>query len=147
MRTDRRSMEILLVEDSRTFASITMCALKRGQVDHRLTWLRDGQDALDFLFRHGRFVHAPRPDLILLDLGLPKVDGRELLARIKRDDQLQQIPVVVMTVSEDEEDLLYCERLQVERYLTKPIDLDKFLRLVEELKSYWLDDVVLPTVG
>ena len=92
-----RPMEILMVEDSLMFARVTMAALKGGNVKHRMTWLTDGVSASDFLFRRGRFKRAPRPDLLLLDLCLPKKDGRELLAEIKSDDDLRSIPVVVMT--------------------------------------------------
>ena len=139
-----RPMEILLVEDSRTFATITMRGLKKGGVQHRLTWLWDGQEALDFVQRNGRFARAPRPDLILLDLGLPEIDGRDVLAQIKSDESLKSIPVVVMTASTDEDDLAFCERWNVESYITKPINLSKFLTLVRKLKHYWLEDVILP---
>ena len=111
-----------------------------------MTWLRDGEEAIEFLSRRGKYVHAPRPDLILLDLGLPKKDGREVLVEIKADDTLKNIPVVVMTASTAQEDIVASEKLQVENYLTKPVDLDKFLWLVKELKDYWLAGVILPTV-
>ena len=139
-----RPMEILLIEDSVTSARFTMGALRKGQIQHRLTWLRDGEDALEFLHRRGKFVRAPRPDLILLDLGLPKKDGREVLAEIKQDEDLKKIPVVILTASTAAEDMLISERLQVEGYLTKPVDLEKFLWLVKELKGYWLQGVILP---
>ena len=139
-----RPMEILLIEDSVTSARFTMGALRKGQIQHRLTWLRDGEDALEFLHRRGKFVRAPRPDLILLDLGLPKKDGREVLAEIKPDEDLKKIPVVILTASTAAEDMPISERLQVEGYLTKPVDLEKFLWLVKELKGYWLQGVILP---
>jgi len=144
MRRDTigRPMEILMAEDSLTFARITMGALR--EVKHRLTWLTDGADALDFLKRRGRFARAPRPDLILLDLGLPKMDGREVLAEIKADDDLRTIPVVIMTGSEAEEDRQLGEALQVAAYVTKPVDFDKFLQLVADLKEHWQEDMVLP---
>ena len=141
-----RPMEILLVEDSLTSARLTMSALKNGNVQHRLTWLRDGQEAIQFLYRRDKFARAPRPDLILLDLGLPKKDGREVLAEIKTDDDLKSIPVVVLTASVSSDDMLASERLQVEAYLTKPVDLDKFLWLVNELKGFWMAGVILPDV-
>jgi two-component system, chemotaxis family, response regulator Rcp1 len=146
MRNDTigRPMEILMVEDSLMFARITMGALKEGAVKHRMTWLTDGFDALEFLHRRGRFKRAPRPDLLLLDLGLPKIDGREVLTEVKSDDGLRTIPVVVMTGSEDVEDRLLGERLQVEGYVTKPVDFEKFLRLVAELREHWQEDMVLP---
>ena len=94
-------MEILLVEDSLTSARLTMGTLKKGAFEHRLTWLSDGNDAVEFLFRRGKYAQAPRPDLILLDLGLPGKDGREVLTEIRACDELNGIPVVVMTASTD----------------------------------------------
>lgn len=140
-----RPMEILLVEDSLSDAHLTMEALKGGGVEHRLTWLWDGEEASEFLYRRGRFRRAPRPDLILLDLGLPKKDGRELLSEIKSDAELSDIPVVVLTASRAHEDVVRSEQFQVESYTTKPVDLEKFLWLVKELKSYWHADMILPT--
>jgi CheY-like chemotaxis protein len=112
-----------------------------------LTLVRDGAEALEFLRRQGRFARAPRPDLILLDLNLPRIDGRELLSDIKADDHLSSIPVVIMTGSEDYEDELRSQRLNVEGYVTKPVDMPKFLGLVKELKDYWMSDVILPNSG
>ena len=140
-----RPMEILLVEDSLTFARIAFGALEKGEVQHRLSWVMDGEDALEYLHQRGKFAHAPRPDLILLDLGLPKKDGREVLAEIKADEELKQIPVVVMTASTNAEDIQRSEELQVESYITKPVDLKKFLDIVQKLARYWHDDMILPT--
>jgi len=140
-----RPMEILLVEDSLTSATFTMGALKKGQVQHRLTWLPDGEEALEFLYRRGKFARAPRPDLVLLDLEMPKKNGREVLTVIRGDEELKGIPVVIMTSSTAEEDIAATEQLQVEGYLTKPVDLDKFLNLVRELKRFWHADMVLPS--
>jgi CheY-like chemotaxis protein len=137
-------MEILLIEDNFTDAALTIRALERGQVRHRLTLVRDGAEALEFLRRQGRFARAPRPDLILLDLNLPRVDGRELLSAIKSDEDLSSIPVVIMTGSEDYEDELRGQHLNVEGYVTKPVDMPKFLGIVKELKDYWMSDVILP---
>lgn len=142
-----RPMEILLVEDSLVHARFTIGALKNGQVKHRMTLIFDGAEALQFLHRRGMFAKAPRPDLILLDLRLPKVDGLELLAEIKSDAQLKDIPVVIMTASEDEEDKLRCESLDVEYYITKPVNLEKFLAIVKQLKKYWHADVILPATA
>ena len=142
-----RPMEILLIEDNFTDAALTIRALERGNVRHRLTLVRDGAEALEFLRRQGRFARAPRPDLILLDLNLPRIDGRELLSDIKADDHLSSIPVVIMTGSEDYEDELRSQRLNVEGYITKPVDMPKFLGLVKELKEYWMSDVILPNSG
>jgi chemotaxis family two-component system response regulator Rcp1 len=139
-----RPMEILLVEDSLVHARITMGALKNGQVKHRMTLVRDGEEALEFLCRRGRFARAPRPDLILLDLRLPKIDGLDVLRELKNDFELKDIPVVIMTASEDEEDRLKCEMLNVESYIIKPVDMEKFLGIVQKLKKYWHADVILP---
>ena len=140
-----RPMEILLVEDSLVSARITMGALKNGQVQHRMTWLTDGQEALDFIFKRGLYSRAPRPDLILLDLGLPTRDGREVLAEIKSDADPSKIPVVVLT-AEAYEDFQGSEPIEVEGYMTKPVQLDKFLSLIKELKEYWHAGVILPNI-
>jgi len=139
-----RPMEILLVEDSVTAAKLAIGGVKKGRFDHRLTWLRDGQEASDFLHQTGIFAQAPRPDLILLDLGLPGKDGRELLAETKADEQLKNIPVVILTASTDQTDIVRSENLNVEAYLIKPVDLKKFLKLVRKLKRFWKEDMVVP---
>lgn len=141
-----RPMDILLVEDNWDDARLAYEFLKGGRIQHRLTWLWDGDEALEFLHRRGKYARVPRPDLILLDLGLPRVDGREVLAEVKEDSELKEIPVVVMTSSKDHEDLLRSEELQVDGYITKPVDLDKFLGLVRDLKRFWHADLILPGV-
>ena len=144
--TSGRSMEILLVEDSLVFARITIAALQKGGVSHRLTLVVNGVEALEFLRREGHFARAPRPDLVLLDLGLPKKDGREVLSEIRSDPALNGIPVVIMTASDDEEDMRVCEQMGVDAYITKPVNLDKFIDLVRQLKNSWSEDLILPTV-
>jgi len=139
-----RKMEILLVEDSLTAGTLTMGALKQGDIPHRLTWLTDGQEALNFLHQQDKYKHAPRPDLILLDLTLPKKDGREVLAELKQEDTLQSIPVVIMTSSDALEDRELTARFNVASYVTKPVDLPKFLTLLRELKHFWHADMLLP---
>lgn len=139
-----RPMEVLMIEDSLVFSRITMMALRRGNIAHRFTWLTDGEEALEFLHRRRKYVRAPRPDLILLDLGLPKIGGLEVLADIRSDRELRAIPVVIMTASTSDEDRLECERLNPEAFLTKPVDLKMFLSLVKELRSYWHEDMILP---
>jgi chemotaxis family two-component system response regulator Rcp1 len=143
-KTVGRPMEILLVEDSLTSATITIGALKKGNIPHRLTWLSDGEEALEFLFQERKYARAPRPDLVLLDLGLPKRDGREVLAALRADERTHNIPVVVMTASTDPEDMHDTQELQVEGYLVKPVDLPKFLQLVQELRRFWHADMILP---
>jgi CheY-like chemotaxis protein len=139
-------MEILLVEDGLVDASVTIGALKRGQIQHRMTLIRDGAEAMEFLRQQGKFSRAPRPDLILLDLGLPKLDGRQVLQEIKADESLSSIPVVIMTSSDDEEDRVQSEMLGVDSFITKPVDLDKFLSVVRQLKRYLHADLILPAL-
>jgi CheY-like chemotaxis protein len=137
-------MEILLVEDDLLHARLALEAVSRGEFRHRTTLVLNGQEALDFLFRRGIFHRAPRPDLILLDLRLPKIDGLDVLAEIKADQELKSVPVVIMSSSQDEQDRLACEQDEVEAYLTKPLDLEKFLSLLKQLKRFWQADMILP---
>jgi CheY-like chemotaxis protein len=136
-----RPMEILLVEDSLTFARLAIHALRQGQIQHRLTWLADGAEAWTFLRREGAYVNAPRPDLLLLDLNLPGMDGMELLARIRADDGLRPLPVVVMT---GEGDAFANSELSVEALLPKPLDLEKFIGIVQKLSHLWQADMIVP---
>jgi CheY-like chemotaxis protein len=137
-------MEILLVEDGLVDAQITIAALKKGQIRHRLTLIRDGEEALEFLLRQGKFARAPRPDLVLLDLGLPKLDGRQVLARIKSSDELKSVPVVIMTSSDDEGDRVQSELLGVDAFIIKPVDLEKFIQVVRQLRRFLHAEVILP---
>ena len=145
-QTVGRPMEILMVEDSLVAAKLTMGALTNGQIQHRMTWLKSGEDALEFLRQMGRYARAPRPDLILLDLGLPGISGKDVLAVVKEDASLKAIPVVVLTASTAPEDRADVAHFDVAAYLTKPVDLEKFLWLVRELKQFWLAEVILPQV-
>lgn len=145
-KTVGRPMEILLVEDGLIDARVTIANLERGHVQHRLTLVRDGVEAMDFLQRRGIFARAPRPDLILLDLELPKKDGREVLAEIKADNDLQNIPVVILSASDDPEDIFKSQLLGVDSYITKPVNLEKFLAVIKELRSFWRADLLLPNV-
>ncbi len=142
-----RPMEILLVEDNPSDAQLTYEFLNRTHIHHRLTMLWNGAEALDFLYRRGVFGRAPRPDLVLLDLGLPRIDGREVLSIVKADDGLSSVPIVVMTGSESEEDRLRSQLLQVDGYVTKPVDGEKFRRLIQELKRFWHSDLILPGIA
>jgi len=137
-------MEILLVEDDLEDAGLTIEALRSGEVPCRVSLVRDGEEALMFLRRDGHYGRAPRPDLILLDLNLPKLDGREVLAEVKDDDQLSSIPVVVLTASRTHREVLQSENLHVESYLIKPVDFEQFASVVKSLRKYMLTDVVLP---
>jgi two-component system, chemotaxis family, response regulator Rcp1 len=139
-----RPMEILLVEDDLEDAGLTIEALRNGEVPCRISLVRDGEEALEFIFQESRFRRAPRPDLILLDLHLPKVTGREVLARVKENESLQRIPVVVLTTSETHREILQSENLHVESYLTKPFELAEFSAVVKSLRKFMLADVLLP---
>jgi CheY-like chemotaxis protein len=137
-------VEILLVEDNPGDVRLTKEALREGKVYNNLHWAKDGVEALEFLRRQGKHEKAPRPDIILLDLNLPKKDGREVLEVIKKDDQLKQIPVVVLTTSKAEEDVLRSYSLHANCYVTKPVDLDKFIIVVKSIDRFWLTIVTLP---
>jgi CheY-like chemotaxis protein len=137
-------IEILLVEDSLDDADLTMDALRDGRVRNRITHVEDGMQAMAFLKREGKYADAPRPDLILLDLGLPKKTGREVLAEVKQDPDLRRIPVVVMTSSDDENDILAAYNLYVNCYITKPADLDQFIGVVKSIEQFWFTIVKLP---
>jgi two-component system, chemotaxis family, response regulator Rcp1 len=140
-----RPMELLLVEDSLVAGRLASGAIKQCGFEHRLTWLRDGQEAIDFLTQSGRFSKAPRPDLVLLDLILPSRSGREVLEMIRQSSPLQTLPVVVMTGEAGEEDEAACRSLQVEAYLAKPLDVPKFTHVIGELRHHWQADMILPT--
>ena len=137
-------VEILMVEDNPGDVRLTKEALKEGKVYNNLHWAKDGVEALEFLRREGKHANAPRPDIILLDLNLPKKDGREVLSVIKSDDQLKHIPVVVLTTSRAEEDVLRSYELHANCYVTKPVDLDKFIVVVQSIDRFWLTVVTLP---
>jgi two-component system, chemotaxis family, response regulator Rcp1 len=139
-----RPMEILLVEDSLAAARLTIGALSRSNVQHRLTWLRDGGEALSFLRQDGRFSRAPQPDVVLLDLLLPEVNGQEILAVIRGSEKFQAIAVVVMTSATEGQEALLPEDLRVDGYLQKPFDVDEFTRLMRTLKDLWAADMILP---
>jgi CheY-like chemotaxis protein len=137
-------IEILLVEDSPDDADLTIDALREGKVRNRITHVEDGVEAMAYLRRQGKHAAAPRPDLVLLDLNLPRKNGREVLAEIKQDPALRRIPVVVMTSSDDEKDILAAYNLHVNCYVTKPVDLDQFIRVVKSIEHFWLSIVKLP---
>jgi len=137
-------IEILLVEDSPDDADLTIDALRDGRVRNRVTVVDDGVEAMAYLRREDKYADAPRPDLILLDLNLPRKNGREVLAEIKQDSSLRRIPVVVMTSSDDEKDILTAYNLYVNCYVTKPVDLDQFIKVVKSIEHFWLCVVKLP---
>jgi two-component system, chemotaxis family, response regulator Rcp1 len=139
-----RSIEILLVEDNPGDVELTREALDVAMVANRLHVVDNGADAIEFLLRQGRFINAPQPDIILLDLNLPNKDGREVLSEIKADANLAQIPVVILTTSQDDEDILRAYQLHANCYITKPIDFNQFLRIVSAIEEFWLRVVRLP---
>jgi CheY-like chemotaxis protein len=142
--TRLRPIEILMVEDNPGDVRLTREALKGGKVWNRLNVVEDGVAALDYLHRRPPYEDAPRPDLVLLDLNLPKKDGRAVLAEIKSDPRLQVIPVVVLTTSQAEEDVLRAYHLRANCYVTKPVDLHQFNRIVQAIEEFWLTIVTLP---
>ena len=137
-------VEILLVEDNPADVRLTQEALKEGRVHNELAVVGDGVEALAYLRREGKYAAAPRPDIILLDLNLPKKDGREVLEDIKQDDKLKRIPVVILTTSKAEEDVLKSYNLHANCYVTKPVDLEQFIVVVKSIDMFWLTVVTLP---
>ncbi|MBN1310670.1 MAG: response regulator [Anaerolineae bacterium] len=139
-----RPVEILLVEDNPGDVRLTQEALKEGKLYNTLRIVHDGIEALAYLRCEGAYADVARPDLILLDLNLPRKDGREVLAEIKGDDKLKRIPVVVLTTSEAERDILHTYDLHANCYITKPVDLEQFIRIFQQIESFWLTIVKLP---
>ena len=139
-------IEVLLVEDSVGDVRLTREAFKDAKMHINLHVAPDGADAMAFLRREGSYAHAPRPDLILLDLNLPKKDGREVLKEIKESESLRTIPVVILTTSASETDVLRSYQLYANSYITKPVDLEGFLRVVKSIDCFWLSVVKLPHV-
>jgi two-component system, chemotaxis family, response regulator Rcp1 len=147
MVDENRPVEILLVEDNPGDERLTREALKEGKVYSNLHWVKDGVEAMEFLRRQGKYSSVPRPDIILLDLNLPKKDGREVLQDIKNDPELKRIPVVVLTTSKAEEDVLRTYNLHANCFVTKPVDLEKFIVVVKSIDVFWLTVVTLPPNG
>ncbi len=144
MKAACRPIEILMVEDNPGDVRLTVEALKEGKIRNNFNTVEDGVEAMAFLRRQGPYADAPRPDLILLDLNLPKKNGREVLAEIKDDDELRRIPVVILTVSQAEQDILKSYNLHANCYINKPVDLDRFLEVVKSIENFWLTVVMLP---
>ena len=143
-KTIGKPIEILLVEDNPGDVRLTKEALKEGKVLNKLHTVEDGIEALAFLNREGKYGDARRPELILLDLNLPKKDGRDVLSEIKSNGDLRRIPVVVLTTSRSEEDILKSYDLSANCYITKPVDLDQFISVVRSISEFWLSIVKLP---
>ena len=141
---DSRAVQILLVEDNPADARLTQEAIRDTEYRYQLHLAEDGEEAMEFLNKEGEFADAPRPDLILLDLNLPGMDGREVLAEIKSDDDLGSIPVVVLTTSTAQQDLLYSYGLRANSYVNKPIDRDRFNDMIKSVMEYWINISTLP---
>jgi len=139
-----KPINILLVEDSPGDARLAQEALKDSKLINELFTVSDGMEAMDFLYKRGKYVKAVHPDLILLDLNLPKKDGREVLKEIKLDENLKKIPVVILTISKAEVDILKSYNLHANCYITKPLDLDQFMHVVKSIEEFWLTIVKLP---
>jgi chemotaxis family two-component system response regulator Rcp1 len=140
-------IDILLVEDSVGDARLSLEAMRDSKIRNKMHHVVDGEEAMAFLRKEGKYSKVPRPDLILLDLNLPKKDGREVLAEIKNDDELRRIPVVVLTVSSAEEDILKSYNLHANCFITKPLDLSQFMKVVQSVEDFWLTIVKLPNGG
>ena len=139
-----RPVEILLVDDNPGDVRLTIEVLRDAKVRNHLSVVEDGEDALAFLRRDGAYADAPRPDLILLDLNLPKKDGRDVLAAIKADPALEEIPVVILTTSQADRDIARSYQLNANTYVTKPVDLDQFIYVVQSIERFWFTIVTLP---
>ncbi|MCZ6789782.1 MAG: response regulator [Chloroflexi bacterium] len=144
MRQGEEVINILMVEDNPDDVELTDEALKEAKIHINLEVVGDGVEAMEYLHKDGKYSYAPRPDVILLDLNLPKMDGREVLAEIKVDENLKRIPVVVLTTSEDEADILKAYDLHANCFITKPVDLTQFMRIVSVIEDFWLSIVKLP---
>ncbi len=139
-----KPIEILLVEDNPADARLTVEAFKEGKVSNKLTIVEDGVEAISYLRQEGGYAEAPRPDIILLDLNLPRKHGREVLAEVKEDPDLRRIPVIILTTSRDEKDIISTYNLHGNCFITKPVDLDRFLDIVRSVEDFWLTTVTLP---
>jgi len=142
-----KPINILIVEDNPGDARLIKEVLNEGKILNDLHIVKDGVEAMEFLHKRGEYAKAPRPDLIILDLNLPKKDGREVLAEVKSDQHLKSIPIVIMTTSNAEEDILKSYNLHANCYITKPIDLNQFIKVVKSIEEFWFSIVKLPPKG
>lgn len=146
-KSDLEPIEILMVEDSAGDAELMLDFLEQSKVKNRIHWVKDGEEAMALLHHEGEHAGKPTPDLILLDLNLPKKDGREVLSEVKADPKLAHIPVVILTSSKSEIDIVRSYRLQASCYITKPVDLDQFVKVIRSIDDFWLSVVRLPPNG
>jgi CheY-like chemotaxis protein len=142
-----KPVEILLAEDNEDDAELTRMGFKKSKLLLNLHHVKDGEECLAYLRKQGEYAHASTPDLILLDLNMPRMDGREVLAEMVEDETLRSIPVVILTTSAQEEEILTMYKLRCSSYIVKPVDFEKFLLVVRSLADYWFTTVVLPTSG
>jgi len=138
------SIEILLIEDSPSDANLTMQSLQQAKITNTVHWVEEGEAAMDFLYQRGGYADAPRPDLIMLDLNLPGMDGREIFTEVKADPDLKRIPIVVLTTSSDEADVLRSYDLHANCYVSKPFDVQQFIQVIQLISDFWLTAVKLP---
>jgi two-component system, chemotaxis family, response regulator Rcp1 len=139
-----KEIHILLVEDNEGDVLLTREALLEGKIINRISVVRDGAEALDFLYKRDRFAEAASPDMVLLDINLPKIDGKEVLSIIKKDDQLKRIPIVMLTTSSAEKDILEAYNNHANCYITKPVDLQQFMQVIRTIEDFWISIVQLP---
>jgi two-component system, chemotaxis family, response regulator Rcp1 len=138
-------VDILVVEDSVGDARLIQEALNTGKIKNKINFVKDGVEAMEFLYKSGKYSNVTQPDLIILDLNLPRKDGRQVLSEIKNDEKLKQIPVVVMTISSAEEDILKSYNLHANCFITKPIDFNQFAKVVKSIENFWFSIVKLPS--
>jgi CheY-like chemotaxis protein len=139
-----RPVEILLIEDNEADVRLTREGIKEAKINNNLSVVRDGEEAMDYLHKRNGFEDVPRPDLVLLDLNLPKKDGREVLEEIKSSEELRRLPVVVLTTSEAEKDIVKSYELHANCYVTKPLGLDQFVEVIKAIEDFWFSIVKLP---
>ncbi|MDB6037244.1 MAG: response regulator receiver protein [Verrucomicrobiales bacterium] len=142
--TTSRPAEILLVEDNDNDVELTREGFKQSKLVVNLHHAKDGEECMAFLRKEGKFADVPSPDIILLDLNMPRMDGREVLAEISKDDSLRHLPVVILTTSQEEQEILKMYQLRCSSYIVKPVDLNQFIRAIQSFSDYWLTVVVLP---
>lgn len=142
-----KQIEILLIEDNEGDVGLVEEVFHEAEIMNNLNIAEDGEEAILFLRKEGKFSNVPGPDIILLDLNLPGKDGREVLKEIKEDDELKRIPVVILTTSKAEEDILKSYNLHANSYITKPVDFDQFIKVIKSIENFWLDIVKLPSKG
>jgi len=146
MNNRQNNITILLIEDNPGDVRLTQEAFKEGRKNVTLDVVMDGVEAINYLYKNGQYSDKKSPDLILLDLNLPKMDGREVLQKVKSDDNLRRIPVIVLTTSDADQDILKSYNLHVNCYLNKPVDFDKFFDIIQKIEDFWLTTAILPSM-